>query len=97
MSLPRLLRVDEVAACLGVEPETVRAMLRRGGLPGVRFGGRWRVRESSLTAWLDCEEARPEKDRNHALRVLRGVRSQRPVRPIVVPPAMPPRNPPLAP
>ena len=35
-----VLTVPQVAARLGVQPETVRRMLRRGDLPGWLIGGR---------------------------------------------------------
>ena len=55
MTDERFLTVDEVAARLRVDPETVRRMLRDGRLVGVRLGGRragWRITESALAALM---------------------------------------------
>ena len=50
-----MLTVDQVAARLQVNEQTVRRWLREGELIGVPFGGRtgWRVREDELQAFLD--------------------------------------------
>jgi excisionase family DNA binding protein len=51
----QLLTVDQVAARLQVNEQTVRRWLRDGELGGVPFGGRtgWRVTEEDLQAFLD--------------------------------------------
>jgi excisionase family DNA binding protein len=43
-----LLTVEEVARYLRLEPETVRAMARRGELPALKVGRVWRFSKSSL-------------------------------------------------
>ena len=46
MEESRMMKVNEVAARLRVDPETVRNWLRSGRLRGVRMGGRragWRI------------------------------------------------------
>lgn len=51
----RFMTVDEVAARLRVDPETVRRMLRTGRLEGVRLGGRkagWRISSAAVTHLL---------------------------------------------
>jgi excisionase family DNA binding protein len=71
----RLLTTREVAAFLGVSPETVLRRWRAGELPGYRLASNvLRFRESELDAWL--EGTRPERsvvsvaprsyDRRHA-------------------------------
>ena len=56
----RLLTTREVAAFLGVSPETVLRRWRAGQLPGYRLGSNvLRFRESELEAWL--AGTRPER------------------------------------
>jgi excisionase family DNA binding protein len=45
-----MLTVNEVAHRLQLKPDQVRAMIRRGGLPAVKIGSRWRVRSDALQA-----------------------------------------------
>jgi len=48
-----LLTVDEVAARLKLNPQTVRRWIRRGLLPGTRIGRKeWRIRETDLARYL---------------------------------------------
>ena len=46
--LSPLLETDEVAAILRLNPQTVRAMARRGDLKAIRLGGSWRYSSASL-------------------------------------------------
>ncbi|MGI8479080.1 MAG: helix-turn-helix transcriptional regulator [Gaiellaceae bacterium] len=56
----RLLTMREVAAFLGLSPETVLRRWRAGELPGYRLGTNvLRCRESEIEAWL--EGTRPER------------------------------------
>ena len=56
----RLLTTREVAASLGLSPETVLRRYRAGELPGYRLGSNvLRFRESKIEAWL--EGTRPER------------------------------------
>ena len=53
-----LLTVLETSERLRSHPETVRKLLRRGDLVGLKFpsanrGGTWKVRESSIERFLD--------------------------------------------
>ena len=52
----RLLTVDEAAAALSLNPQTVRVWLRNGKLRGLRTGegrnGQWRVPESAIVESL---------------------------------------------
>ncbi len=50
-----LLRVDEVASRLRVSDETVRRLLRKGTLRGIRLGSTkmgWRIRASEVDLFL---------------------------------------------
>jgi excisionase family DNA binding protein len=85
MSLPRVLSVDEVAEYLQLSEATVRAMLRRGEIPGARLAGQWRVRESALAGLFDRQEGERAGVAEHAARVLRGVKLPRRSMNIVVP------------
>jgi len=51
----RVLSVNQVAARLQVDVQTVRRWLRNGDLVGIPFGGRtgWRVTEQEIQAFLD--------------------------------------------
>lgn len=56
-SLDSLLTVQEAAARLRSHPETVRKLLRRGDLTGLKFpsanrGGTWKIRESAIEEFL---------------------------------------------
>lgn len=53
----QLLTVPETAERLRSHPETVRQMLRRGDLEGIKFpsanrGGTWKIPESSIQKFL---------------------------------------------
>ena len=51
----RLLTAREVAEWLGVSPETVLRMHRRGDLPGFRLGSNvLRFSERDIEAWLEA-------------------------------------------
>ena len=47
-----LLTVEEVARYLRLQPGTVRGMARRGELPVVKVGRRWRFKRSQIENWL---------------------------------------------
>jgi excisionase family DNA binding protein len=51
--LPAVLTVDEVAAYLRYDAQTIAAELDAGRLPGNKLRGEWRVRRVALDAWLD--------------------------------------------
>ncbi len=44
----KFLTPEEVAKLLGLHVESVRRLLRKGGIKGEKFGGSWRIRESDL-------------------------------------------------
>ena len=57
----QLLTVTEVAQQLHSHPETIRKMLRRGDLAGIKFptanrGGTWKVRQSTIDRFLTRNE-----------------------------------------
>ena len=55
----RLLTTRQVAAFLGVSPETVLRRWRRGEIPGVRLASNvLRFRESEIERWVDGLEER---------------------------------------
>ncbi|GEA81412.1 helix-turn-helix domain-containing protein [Cellulomonas uda] len=66
-----VLNVRETAELLGLTPEGVRELARRGEIPAMRFGsGRrspYRFRRSSLEAWMEGKEV---ARRLHAVRDL---------------------------
>ena len=48
-----LLSVQEVAAELQLDPETIRVHCRQGTLPAVKVGKGWRVEREVLDRWLE--------------------------------------------
>jgi len=56
--LPRLLEVHEVAFLMKCSQETVRRLIRRGELIGVRFGNQWRVDPVDLQAYIESQKVR---------------------------------------
>jgi excisionase family DNA binding protein len=47
-----LLKILEVAAELGLAPKTIRALIKRGELRGVRIGRMWRVDSDDLEVFI---------------------------------------------
>lgn len=47
-----VLTLEEVAALLKLQPETVRSRAEDGDLPGRRFGKEWRFARVAVLAWL---------------------------------------------
>jgi excisionase family DNA binding protein len=43
---------DEAAKLLRMHPRTLRTKARRGSIPAVQVGKRWRFRASTLDLWL---------------------------------------------
>ena len=54
----RWLRTATVAAQLECNPRTVRRMILRGEVDGVRFGGEWRVDHESLDNYVSKDSVR---------------------------------------
>ena len=53
-----LWTVVEVASYLRLEPETIRAMARRGELPSLKLGKRvWRFKPNEVKNWLNMHQA----------------------------------------
>jgi len=50
----RLLKPEEAAEILGVNPGTVRRWLREGKLKGVKVGRLWRITEEDLKAFIEA-------------------------------------------
>jgi excisionase family DNA binding protein len=49
---PEVLTVEQVAALLQVDADTVRALAREGDLPGRKVGREWRFSRAAVLAWL---------------------------------------------
>lgn len=49
---PRVMTLRAAAALLGVHPNTARAHVRRGTIPGTKVGRDWRFLEADLVAWI---------------------------------------------
>jgi len=50
--MPEYLSVQEIAAELNLDPESVRIHCRNGNLPALKAGKGWRVRRETLDEWL---------------------------------------------
>jgi len=48
--------IDEVASMLGVNRNTVRRMLIRGELKGLKVGRLWRIKEEDLKEFLAIDD-----------------------------------------
>lgn len=48
----RWLSVDEIAAHLGVNPDTVYKWIERKGMPAHKVGRLWKFRVSEVDAWV---------------------------------------------
>jgi excisionase family DNA binding protein len=55
-SLGRFFSVSQVAESLGLSPWTIRKLIREGELRGYKVGGKMRVREDDLLAYLADSE-----------------------------------------
>ena len=70
MELPPLLRPGDLAPLLGLTAHGVRAMLRRGELPGSKLGRQWVVRRAALEGHLRREERRNRPAKADVARLL---------------------------
>ena len=52
----KMYSIEEVASMLGVNRNTVRRMLIRGELKGLKVGRLWRIKESDLREFLGIED-----------------------------------------
>jgi excisionase family DNA binding protein len=60
--MDELWDVKAVARYLKLTERTVYEKARRGALPALRVGGRWRFRQADIEAWLDAQAAaRPDR------------------------------------
>jgi excisionase family DNA binding protein len=53
---PEILTLEEAAALLRVESETLLAELERGDIPARRIGEQWRFSRAALLNWLNADE-----------------------------------------
>ena len=65
LEAPDVMNVAEAAAYLRVIPQTILRQLRKGALPGIKVGSRWRLSRLALEAHLaqvtKPPAARPKK------------------------------------
>jgi len=54
--MERLLTSKEAAEYLNIHPKTLAAHARKGKVPAIHMGGRWRFRVSELNQWLDKQK-----------------------------------------
>ena len=48
----RTVTVEQAAAALHIHQDTVRRLLRKGKIPGVRVGGQWRIQAAVFDEYL---------------------------------------------
>ena len=48
----RWIDVDEVAAYLGVKPETIRTWVKTKEMPAKKIGRRWRFKVTEVDEWV---------------------------------------------
>ena len=53
--MPELLTVTEVAETLRLSPQTVRALIKRDELPGVRVGNLYRIPKAAVARLVNAE------------------------------------------
>lgn len=62
-----LMSDAQAGELLGLHPQTVQRLARRGEIPAVRIGRYWRYRASTLNEWIDVhstgQSARVESER----------------------------------
>lgn len=68
-----LLRVEDLAAILGIGDRAARKLLDRGEVPSFRFGRRRYIRPEDLDRTIAAKIARQEKEKDAATRLLRGL------------------------
>ena len=56
MEAERALNVNQAAERLGVDPESVRRLIRLGKLPAAKIGHNWRLRPSDLDALFEARK-----------------------------------------
>lgn len=49
----RFMTLAEAAAVLQISKRTVLRMIQKGGVPALKVGGQWRIRESQLKRWAE--------------------------------------------
>ena len=60
--MPDYLTIPEVAERLRVSDKTVRRLLKRGELRGLKVGAQWRISTSDLVAFEQGGTARPPSE-----------------------------------
>ena len=53
---PELLTLKDVSKYLRIHPMTAYKWARKRRIPMIKIGGQWRIRFTTLQAWLDKEE-----------------------------------------
>ncbi len=57
--VPRLLRIAEVAAVLGVSRSKAYQLAQAGDIPTIRMGASVRVPSAALAAWVESRTQKP--------------------------------------
>lgn len=53
MNAETILTIDEVAAYLRLNPQTVYRLTQKGVLPGFKVGRHWRFRKDIIDSWIE--------------------------------------------
>lgn len=60
----RLMSVDEIAAFLGVQRDTVYKWIGRHGLPGRKVGRLWKFRKNEVDQWFSAQPGQADNRRS---------------------------------
>jgi len=60
-----ILTVEEVAAYLRLQPQTIYRWAQEKRIPSVKLGKEWRFRKSILDRWLDEQMLSPDSGFEH--------------------------------
>jgi excisionase family DNA binding protein len=52
----RLLKMAEVTQMIGYSEQHVRALVKRGQIPGFKLQGRWRFHEREILEWIEAAQ-----------------------------------------
>lgn len=61
MTLPRLLRIKDVAQIMGIAPWRLYDLVRQGELPHIRIGKTIRISEAAIQGWIEKHETSTTK------------------------------------
>lgn len=70
MSTSTTMTVERVALYLGVHPNTIYRLARRGAIPAFKVGSHWRFNRESIDCWRREREGQPTAEESSASELL---------------------------